>query len=236
MSSARLSLQQVDDPREQRHVRAGEHREADRVSASVSAVRMICSGRPAQPGVHHFDAGIAEGSGHDLRAAIMTIESRFGDHDPQRRGICAARQYRRRRHRAAPRPWDQRSAAVLWPRDEQGRWWRLGMDPWAASNGLWTCRRGGLDQRTPDHVSAGNPGRTEAKRMPRARSLALEPTAAGDRARRGRGRIDADPAIHGIVDNYSVFAVLNRALRRRGFRNLALVDYGRLTGDVRGAA
>jgi triacylglycerol lipase len=42
--------------------------------------------------------------------------------------------------------------------------------------------------------------------------------------------------IHGIVDNHSVFAVLDRALRRRGFRNLAWFDYGLLTRDVRGAA
>ena len=42
--------------------------------------------------------------------------------------------------------------------------------------------------------------------------------------------------IHGIVDNHSIFAVLDRALRRRGFRNLAWFDYGLLTRDVRGAA
>ena len=42
--------------------------------------------------------------------------------------------------------------------------------------------------------------------------------------------------VHGIVDNHSVFALLDRALRRRGFRNLAWFDYGLLTRDVRGAA
>ena len=42
--------------------------------------------------------------------------------------------------------------------------------------------------------------------------------------------------VHGIGDNHSIFAVLDRALRRRGFRNLSGFDYGLLTRDVRSAA
>ena len=42
--------------------------------------------------------------------------------------------------------------------------------------------------------------------------------------------------VHGIVDNHSIFAVLELALRRRGFRNLSCFDYGLLTRDVRRAA
>jgi triacylglycerol lipase len=42
--------------------------------------------------------------------------------------------------------------------------------------------------------------------------------------------------VHGIVDNHSIFTVLDRALRRRGFRNLSSHDYGLLTRDVRRAA
>jgi triacylglycerol lipase len=42
--------------------------------------------------------------------------------------------------------------------------------------------------------------------------------------------------VHGIGDNHSIFTVLDRALRRRGFRNLSSFDYGLLTRDVRAAA
>ena len=42
--------------------------------------------------------------------------------------------------------------------------------------------------------------------------------------------------VHGIMDNRSVFTVLRRALRRRGFGVVHAVNYSVLTGDVRGAA
>lgn len=39
--------------------------------------------------------------------------------------------------------------------------------------------------------------------------------------------------VHGIVDNHTIFAPLERALRRRGFSDLSSFDYGLLTSDVR---
>src|SRR4051794_19853731 len=42
--------------------------------------------------------------------------------------------------------------------------------------------------------------------------------------------------VHGIVDNHSIFTVLDRALRRRGFSDVSSFDYGLLTTDVRTAA
>ena len=42
--------------------------------------------------------------------------------------------------------------------------------------------------------------------------------------------------IHGIVDNHSIFTVMERALRRRGFRTLSVYDYGLLTRDIPRAA
>ncbi len=42
--------------------------------------------------------------------------------------------------------------------------------------------------------------------------------------------------IHGIVDNHSIFTVMERALRRRGFRTLSVYDYGLLTRDSPRAA
>lgn len=42
--------------------------------------------------------------------------------------------------------------------------------------------------------------------------------------------------VHGIVDNHTVFAPLERALRRRGFTDLSSFDYGLRTSDVRATA
>jgi pimeloyl-ACP methyl ester carboxylesterase len=39
--------------------------------------------------------------------------------------------------------------------------------------------------------------------------------------------------VHGIVDNRSVFALLRRGLRRRGFGRVVSVNYSSLTGDIR---
>ncbi len=42
--------------------------------------------------------------------------------------------------------------------------------------------------------------------------------------------------VHGMVDNRSIFTVLRRALRRRGFRQVVGINYSPLTRDVRLAA
>jgi triacylglycerol lipase len=42
--------------------------------------------------------------------------------------------------------------------------------------------------------------------------------------------------LHGIMDNRSVFAVLQRSLRRRGFGSVYAVNYSFFTGDIRSAA
>jgi triacylglycerol lipase len=42
--------------------------------------------------------------------------------------------------------------------------------------------------------------------------------------------------VHGIIDNHSIFAVLDKALRRRGFTDVSSFDYGLFTTDVRTAA
>ncbi len=42
--------------------------------------------------------------------------------------------------------------------------------------------------------------------------------------------------LHGIVDNHTVFSVLRRGLRRRGFGRVVTVNYSSLTGDIRALA
>ncbi|MCW2810182.1 MAG: putative esterase [Friedmanniella sp.] len=38
--------------------------------------------------------------------------------------------------------------------------------------------------------------------------------------------------VHGIIDNHSIFTVMEHALRRRGFATVASYDYGLLTSDI----
>jgi hypothetical protein len=42
--------------------------------------------------------------------------------------------------------------------------------------------------------------------------------------------------VHGIIDNHSIFTLLQRALGRRGFATLSSYDYGLLTRDIPAAA
>ena len=42
--------------------------------------------------------------------------------------------------------------------------------------------------------------------------------------------------VHGIIDNHSIFTLLQRALRRRGFATVSCYDYGLLTRDIPAAA
>lgn len=61
-------------------------------------------------------------------------------------------------------------------------------------------------------------------------------------AQRGLASVDVNAAatpillVHGIADNHTIFTVLDRALRRRGFQTVSSYDYGLLTRDVRVAA
>ena len=75
-----------------------------------------------------------------------------------------------------------------------------------------------------------------AARMLRRRGNASDPGQ--------RGLLTLDPGaattpilmVHGIVDNHSIFARLDRLLRARGFATVAAYDYGPLTSDVARAA
>lgn len=76
-------------------------------------------------------------------------------------------------------------------------------------------------------------------RAERARPGA-EPFRTSDLKPHQRGLVGAGSVpvllVHGLVDNRSVFAVLQRQLRRKGFRHVATMNYPILTGDVRSAA
>ena len=89
MSSALALAQQLDHPREQRHVRAGEHRQADRVGVLLDGRLDDLLGRLVQPGVDDLDAGVAQRAGDDLGAAVVAVEAGLGDDDADRCGWCS---------------------------------------------------------------------------------------------------------------------------------------------------
>src|SRR3954451_5745826 len=75
-----LLAQELDDPRHQRHVRAGQDRQPDGVGVLLQDGLHDLLGRLVQARVDDLHAGIPERAGDDLRAAVMTVEPGFG-HD-----------------------------------------------------------------------------------------------------------------------------------------------------------
>jgi hypothetical protein len=76
-----LGPQELDDPRDERHVRPGEHREAHDVDILVQGgLGHHLRGLP-QPGVDHLHPGVAQGSRDHLRSAIVAVQARLGDED-----------------------------------------------------------------------------------------------------------------------------------------------------------
>ena len=76
-----LLLQQLDDPRHERHVGAGEDREADRVGVLLERGLDDLLGRLVQARVDDLHAGVAQRAGDDLRPAVVPVEARLGDDD-----------------------------------------------------------------------------------------------------------------------------------------------------------
>ena len=83
-----LLAEQLDDPRHQRHVGAGEDREADRVGVLLDHGLGDLLGRLVQAGVDHLHAGVAQGAGDDLGAAIVAVEAGLGHDDADLASGC----------------------------------------------------------------------------------------------------------------------------------------------------
>ena len=78
--------QHRDDLRHQRHVGAGEDREADRVGVLLDHGGDDLLGRLVQAGVDDLHPGVAKRAGDDLRATVVSVEPRLGDDDADRAG------------------------------------------------------------------------------------------------------------------------------------------------------
>ena len=84
MSAGIVALQLLDDEREERHVRAGEDREADAVGVFLDRGLHDLLGRLEESGVDDLHARVAQGSRDDLCAAIVAVEAGLSDDDAQR--------------------------------------------------------------------------------------------------------------------------------------------------------
>ena len=80
-SSTPCSLEQLDDPRHERHVRARQDRQADRVGVLLDDGLDDLLGRLVQARVDHLHAGVAQRARDDLRAAVVAVEAGLGDDD-----------------------------------------------------------------------------------------------------------------------------------------------------------
>ena len=65
----------------ERHVGAGEDRQADRVGVLLDDGLDDLLGRLVQPGVDDLHARVAQRPGDDLRAAVVPVEAGLGDDD-----------------------------------------------------------------------------------------------------------------------------------------------------------
>ena len=124
MSVGVALLQQVDDLGEQRHVRAGEHREADRVGVLLDGGLDDLLRRLVQAGVDDLHAGVPQGAGHDLGAAVVTVQARLGHHHPDGRA---------RRSERCSRGSAGSGAVGHGAKRSEGPWWELVSPNHAAS-------------------------------------------------------------------------------------------------------
>src|SRR5207248_439043 len=92
-------LEQLDHAAEERHVRAGENGQADRVHVLLDGGRDDLLRRLVQPGVDDFHASVAQRAGHDLRSAVVPVKTGLRDDHPD-----LAHDGKRNRNAAAIRP------------------------------------------------------------------------------------------------------------------------------------
>ena len=71
--------EELEDTGKERHVRAGEQREADGIGIFLQGGLGDLLRRLVQTGVDHLEAAVSEGAGDDLGTAVVTVQTRFGD-------------------------------------------------------------------------------------------------------------------------------------------------------------
>ncbi len=81
MSPASRLAQLLDDERKERHVRAGENRQADAVGVLLDRGLHDLLGRLEETGIDHLHPGIAQRPRDHLRPAVVTVEAGLSDDD-----------------------------------------------------------------------------------------------------------------------------------------------------------
>jgi hypothetical protein len=74
-------FQAVEDARHERHVRARQDGDADRIGVFLDRGLHDLVGRLVEAGVNHFHAGVTQRARDDLRAAVVPVEPGLRDHD-----------------------------------------------------------------------------------------------------------------------------------------------------------
>ena len=72
-------LEEGDDARKDRHVRARQEADAEHVDVLVDRRAHHLLGSLVQPRVDHVHAGVAQTAGDDLHAAVVSVEAHLGD-------------------------------------------------------------------------------------------------------------------------------------------------------------
>ena len=173
MSAASRSREQLDDPGEQRHVRAGQHRQPDRVGVLLDGGLDDLLRRLVQAGVDDLHPGVAQRPGDDLGAAVVTVEAGLGDHDAD-----GSRSRSRGRGSTAA----SADAGRRCPPDGAGDGYGS-EPPWGP--GRWPRRRSG------SACSVHRAGRRRLAALRRGAASLLSPTRAA--GRRARGRLGRRP-------------------------------------------
>jgi hypothetical protein len=76
-----LLLEQLDDPREQGHMRTGQHGQTDRVHVLLDRGGDDLLRGLMQAGVDDLDPGVAQRAGYHLRPPVVPVQAGLGDDD-----------------------------------------------------------------------------------------------------------------------------------------------------------
>ena len=76
-----MGTQPLDDPRDERHVRAGEDRDPDGIGVLLDRRLDDLLGRLVQAGVDDLHARVPQRAGDDLCPSVVTVEAGLCDHD-----------------------------------------------------------------------------------------------------------------------------------------------------------
>lgn len=79
-----LSSEFIDHAGKQRQVCTGQRRQTDAVDVLLNRDRGDLGWRLVKPGIDDFTSGVTKSAGDNFRPAVVSVETRFCDEDPDR--------------------------------------------------------------------------------------------------------------------------------------------------------